>query len=72
MVDAALYSTGTTEWETPQDFFDKLHREFCFGLDVAASPENAKCPFYYTEQIDGLKQDWVCGEAVWCNPPYGR
>ena len=72
MVDAALFSSATTEWSTPQDFFDKLNQEFNFGLDAAATRHNAKCPFFYTEQIDGLKQDWVCEGAVWCNPPYGR
>ena len=72
MVDAALFSSATTEWSTPQDFFDRLNKEFNFGLDAAATRHNAKCPFFYTEQIDGLRQDWVCDGAVWCNPPYGR
>lgn len=72
MVDAALFSSATTEWSTPQDFFDRLNREFNFGLDAAADKDNAKCPYYFTQQIDGLRQDWVCDGSVWCNPPYGR
>jgi hypothetical protein len=38
-------------------------------LDVAAADWNHKCERYFTEGIDGLKQDWDA-KAVWCNPPY--
>src|SRR5919202_4851651 len=57
-------------WTTPPDLFHKLDQEFHFTLDVAADPDNALCPRYYTPQDDGLAQPWegVC----WCNPPYGR
>ncbi len=59
----------TVEWETPQPFFDRLNEEFGFTLDVAAQPDNAKCPRYLTPDDDGLAQPWkgVC----WMNPPYG-
>ena len=29
-----MFSSATDEWETPQDFFDKLDSEFHFTLDV--------------------------------------
>lgn len=58
-------------WVTPRDFFEKLHVEFAFTVDVAASHDNAMLPRYFTEEIDGLAQDWS-RERVWCNPPYGR
>lgn len=65
-----MFSSATDLWETPQDFFDALNKEFHFGLDVCALPSNAKCAKYYTPEMDGLTQPWngVC----WCNPPYGR
>jgi len=66
-----MFSSATDEWETPQDFFDKLNAEFNFTLDVCAAEQNAKCGKYYTKEQDGLQQDWS-GETVWCNPPYGR
>lgn len=66
-----LYSSKEEKWATPQDFFDKLNEEFHFTLDVAASPDNAKCPVYFTEEQDGLAQSWE-GYTVWCNPPYCR
>lgn len=59
------------DWGTPQRFFDELHKEFNFTLDVCATEETAKCPRYFTQETDGLKQDWS-GETCWMNPPYGR
>ena len=64
-----LFSSKEEKWATPQDFFDKLNDEFHFTLDAAASPDNAKCANYFTEEQDGLAQSWG-GHTVWCNPPY--
>ena len=50
-----VYHTAkSTEWETPQPFFDALHAEFGFTLDVAATSTNAKCPRYFTREDNGL------------------
>lgn len=67
---AVHFSSKTSDWETPQDFFDLLNSEFHFELDVCAKPENAKCPRYFTPEEDGLKQKWT--GVCWMNPPYGR
>lgn len=69
-MNQALFSSNTGEWETPQEFFDELDKEFHFTLDVCATAENAKCARYYTKEQDGLHQPW--DGIVWCNPPYGR
>jgi len=65
------FSSQTNEWATPQDFFDKLNKEFNFTLDPCATQDNAKCSKFYTQEDDGLKQSWD-NEVVFCNPPYGR
>jgi len=65
------FSSETNEWATPQDFFDKLNKQFNFTLDPCATKENAKCAKFFTQEDDGLAQDWS-GERVFCNPPYGR
>lgn len=57
------------DWRTPRKLFDALNQEFHFTLDAAASPHNALCPSYFTEEVDALKQDWGL-ERVFCNPPY--
>jgi len=66
----AMFSSATSEWETPQDLFDRQDAVYHFDLDVCATPENAKCARYYTEEQDGLKQTWT--GRCWMNPPYGR
>ena len=62
--------SDVVEWETPQWLFDLLDKEFHFNLDVCATPENAKCSRFFTEESNGLAQDWdgIC----WMNPPYGK
>lgn len=70
-MNKALYSSATTEWETPQALFDALHARFHFDLDVCATAENAKCPRFFSPAENGLSQDWGGGRC-WMNPPYGR
>lgn len=62
---------ASIEWETPQDFFDELNKEFHFTVDAAASYLNKKCFYYWTAISDGLKEDWS-KHRVWLNPPYDK
>ena len=68
-VNHGLFSSKNDEYETPPDVFRALDREFGFETDVCATPDNAKCPVFYTPEQDGLRREWrgVC----WRNPPYG-
>ena len=66
-----MFSSKDDKWSTPQDFYDELNVEFGFTLDPCADDSNHKCNKYYTEEDDGLLQDWQ-GEIVFCNPPYGK
>lgn len=66
-----LFSHATDEWETPQDLFDELDKEFHFELDVAASCENYKCDWFFTSDENGLEEDWG-SVTVWRNPPYSN
>lgn len=70
-MNEALLSSKKMDWCTPQKFFDELNEEFHFTLDAAASDTNTKCSKYFTEENDGLTQDWS-GYVVFCNPPYGK
>ena len=70
MNQEVMFSSKTDLWETPQALFDELNREFGFQTDVCALPENAKCDEFYTQEQDGLSQQWT--GVCWCNPPYGR
>lgn len=71
-MNKALLSSVKMDWRTPKDFFRELDQEFHFGLDAAATPENAKCERYFTQETDGLSRPWSGYGAVFCNPPYGR
>lgn len=57
-----IYKSGTDEWETPQDVFDRLNAEFDFDLDPCATSQNHKCSEYYTIDQNGLLKNWGGGE----------
>lgn len=65
----ALFTSKSIDWATPQDFFDRLDKQFKFNLDPCASRENAKCKLYYSS--GGLEKSWD-SFRVFCNPPYGK
>lgn len=71
-MNKALLSSVKMDWRTPKDFFRELDQEFHFGLDAAATPENAKCNCFFTPEMNGLSLPWSGYGAVFCNPPYGR
>ena len=68
---AALFTSKSDEWETPNDLFGGMDANFNFTLDVAASPDNAKCDKYFTIEDNALSKSWV-GERTFCNPPYSK
>jgi len=81
MVDKALFSSDSTEWETPDELFNELDKEFNFNLDPAATSGNAKTDHFYDIKSDGLTKPWFIHRfleltpekgRVFCNPPYGR
>jgi len=66
-----MFSSKSEEWETPQDFFNKLDQRWNFTLDPCCTKETAKCETFFTKEDDGLKLDWK-DHRVFMNPPYGR
>jgi site-specific DNA-methyltransferase (adenine-specific) len=65
------YNGNGREWGTPPEVFEPLAREFPFTLDPCATQSSAKCLVFFTEEDDGLAQDWGT-HVVFMNPPYGR
>ena len=63
-INKGLFSSNTSEWETPTAFFKALDAEFHFTLDPCATHENAKCKRYYTIEDDGLTQNWGGAESL--------
>ncbi|MEG3069453.1 MAG: DNA N-6-adenine-methyltransferase [Candidatus Syntrophopropionicum ammoniitolerans] len=61
------------DWETPDNLFANLNTAFKFQVDVCATADNYKCEHYYSEEQNGLEQDWSEYSGVaWCNPPYSK
>jgi len=64
-------SVSSYEWYTPKWIIDELGP---FDLDQCAPLPHLRpydiAPACYTEQDDGLKQEWR--GVVWLNPPYSR
>jgi phage N-6-adenine-methyltransferase len=78
----AAHHRGSSEQsvETPPEFMAAVKRRYGllggFFWDLAASPENAKAPKFFTEADDSLAQEWpaVSGffQFCWLNPPYSN
>jgi len=67
----ACFTSGSDEWRTPKDLFNKLNAVFHFTHDMAATPENTLCPKFlsdYRSQEVYAEHDLV----FWCNPPYSK
>lgn len=69
-MNKSMYTSGKTDWETPQWLFDELNKEFRFDIDVCATKENAKCPDFISLEQNALEEDWY--GMCWMNPPYGK
>nr|WP_249261806.1 phage N-6-adenine-methyltransferase [Lactiplantibacillus plantarum] len=73
MINKALFTSNKEDWETPQDFYDRLNAKYHFEWDLAASDDNAKCSCYFTRYDNSLEQDWEgLSGNLFLNPPYGR
>lgn len=67
------------DWATPKWLFDVLNHHYNYGIDVCATPSNAKLPVYFTPDQDALKIDWFehatrhsLETNFFCNPPYSQ
>ena len=68
MNNTVMFSSNSDEWSTPQAVFDELNQEFEFNLDPCSTEENHKTPFYFTQESDGLSQNWGGGACSVIRP----
>jgi site-specific DNA-methyltransferase (adenine-specific) len=66
----ACFSHKSDEWETPQNLFDELNKEFKFTLDPCSTDKNHKCNIWYTKKENGYCCKW--NGSVFVNPPYSE
>ena len=68
-------NTGDNEWYTPPAFIEAAREVFGeIDLDPASSEianDTVRAEVFFTEQQDGLAQDWPIGR-IWMNPPYAQ
>jgi len=69
-IDKNSFKSKSQEYETPNEVFEPLQKEFNLQLDVCATKENHKCDLYFTKEQSALYQDWKLN--FWMNPPFGR
>lgn len=75
-INPAIYSSSRDDWETPENVFDELNKEFNFQLDAAADKKNRLCEVYFDKRLEGAlsdKSDWSNKgkiSSVFVNPPY--
>jgi len=62
---------ATDQWETPDDLFRKLDKEFNFTLDLCSTPQNSRC-LTGTDDIESLSDGQNEYSTFWMNPPYSR
>jgi len=53
----AVFSSNSTEWETPDSFFKEMQKEFNFTVDVCATAQNTKLFRFFDPKMDGLSQE---------------
>lgn len=66
-----MFSSKEEKWQTPDNIFNELDKEFNFTLDPCCQHDSAKCAKHYTPVEDGLTKDWS-KDVTFVNPPYGR
>lgn len=79
---AVMFSRASDLWATPREFFQVLHAEFDFMLDLAATRETRLCPLYvgpdhqwgdkWSNYLTFALPDLMRGIAAFLNPPYSQ
>lgn len=64
------YRGATNVWLTPPEILQAVGP---FDLDPCAAIDQPwrTAMLQYTEEDDGLTQEWPANALVWCNPPFG-
>ena len=61
------------EWQTPDDLFIALDKQFDFDIDLCANENNTKCKAWVDDIEKAWKEDLLIQDyQYFMNPPYSR
>lgn len=61
------------EWQTPQELFERLNKQYKFKVDLAASKDNSKCEVFFSKENSYLDNRIPYGDPnCWLNPPFSK
>ena len=66
--DGNRFASNKQTYETPDELFNVLDKEFNFTLDVCAGKTNRKVEKFFSKKDNALIQEWV--GTCWMNPPF--
>lgn len=55
-------------WETKQEIWDSLNKQFNFTFDCCATANNTKCYKWTNDFLNWFNQEEMC----WMNPPFSK
>jgi len=58
-------------WETPQEMWDLLHKQYRFTFDCCATQGNTKCLFFASETFP-FQNHTSIADVAWMNPPFSK
>lgn len=58
-------------WETQQELFDLLDKQFSFTFDCCADKKNTKC-VNFTDDFLSRQKDYLADDNCWMNPPFSK
>lgn len=73
IVHGSVKTGGSDNWQTEDKVLDAVCCIGPIGLDPATAPDNpTDAEYFFTEEDDGLSQEWLGHGLVFGNPPYSQ
>ena len=66
--DGSGNNEGRDSWQTSQELFDILNKQYNFVFDCCAVPENTKCNSFSSNFLNIKKTESI----AWINPPFSK
>ena len=68
--DGSGNNPSRDDWETPQELFDKLDKQYHFSFDCCSTRKNKKCGLWTNDFLYFIK--FANNDVCWMNPPFSK